>query len=216
MHVRWETWCDKRVLLFQQKMLQKAASACEDVVLGVERLLVGDKFLEGKTLLVGENLDLSVMYYENVRSALGSGLPFHEKSNTICTAFVTACVLVKPTFDELSKRKLMSLGIQNFDSFSEEMPLLNNESVALVSVTRNEDVDIDLPSGKNQMHASSFIYSFAKPGAKMALVAKVMGCFLVDNDSKLQRKAVQNHGGKLPTFIVSMPFANFVKLLILV
>ena len=70
------------------QMLQKAANACEDVVLGINRLLVGNKFFDGKTLLVGENLDLSAMYYENIQAALRSDVPFHEKSNAICKAFV--------------------------------------------------------------------------------------------------------------------------------
>ena len=66
------------------QVLQKAANAWKDVVLGIDRLLVGDTFLDGKTLLVGENLDLPAMYYENIQSAVGSDVPFHEKSNAIC------------------------------------------------------------------------------------------------------------------------------------
>ena len=176
-----------------RQVLQKAANACKDVVLGIDRLLVGDTFLDGKTLLVGENLDLSAMYYENIRSAVGSDVPFHEKSNAICKAFVEACVLVKPTFVELSNRESNSFVFKDFDSFLAEKGVFSNEPVALVSVGRNQDVDIDFSSGDNQMHASSFIYKFAKTGAKLALVTKVMERFPVDKTFiDKHKKNIQN------------------------
>ena len=87
---------------------------------------------------------------------------------------------MKPTFVELSNRESNSFVFQDFDSFLAEKGVFSNEPVALVSVGRNEDVDIDFSSGDNQMHASSFIYKFAKTGDKLALAKKVMERFPVD------------------------------------